>query len=45
MVVVEGEAQLLEVVFALGPAGRLTDLLHGRQEQADQDGDNGDHDE
>jgi hypothetical protein len=42
---VHGEANLLEVVFALGPGGGLADLLDGGQEQTDQDGDDGDDDE
>jgi hypothetical protein len=40
---VEGEPELLEVVLALGPGGGLADLLDGRQEQPDQDGNDGDH--
>src|SRR5262249_41896490 len=43
VVVVEGERQLLEVVLAAGPVGSLAHLLHGGQEQADEDGDDGDH--
>ena len=39
LVVVKGDAELLQVVLALGAGGGLADLLHGRQEQADQDGD------
>jgi hypothetical protein len=34
---------LLHVVFALGPAGRLTRRLHGREEQCDEDRDDRDH--
>ena len=33
---------LLHLVLALHPRGRLADLLHGGEEQADQDGDDGD---
>src|SRR2546421_30440 len=43
MVVVEGQADLLQVVLALGAGGRLAHLLDGGQEQADEDGDDGDH--
>jgi hypothetical protein len=40
---VKGQSALLEIVGALGPGGRLTDLLHGRQRQSDEDRDDGDH--
>ena len=40
-----GQAELLEVVGALGATGRLAGRLHGGEEQRDQDGDDGDHDE
>jgi hypothetical protein len=40
---VGGQRDLLEVVHALGPAGRLADFLHRGQQQADEDGDDGDH--
>ena len=43
VIVVHRQADLLEVVDALGPAGRLAGRLHGRQEQGDQHGDDGDH--
>src|SRR5262249_43094164 len=43
VVVVAGQAELLKVVGALGARRRLADLLDGRQEQADEDGDDGDH--
>ena len=39
------QAELLEVVDALGAAGRLAGRLDGRQQQRDQDGDDGDDDE
>jgi hypothetical protein len=42
VVVVHRQADLLQVVGALHPVGRLPDLLHGRQEQPDQDRDDGD---
>jgi hypothetical protein len=38
-----GQADLLEVVGTLHAGGRLADLLHGRQQQSDEDGDDGDH--
>ena len=41
----EGEADLLEVVGAAGAGGGLAHLLHGRQQEADQDGDDRDDDE
>ena len=44
-VVGEGQADLLEVVGALGPAGRLTRRLHRGQQQRDQDRDDGDDDQ
>ena len=43
MVVVHGQADLLEVVDALGTPGGLAGRLHGGQQQRDQDGDDGDH--
>jgi len=42
---VQGQADLLEVVAALHPVGGLADLLHRGQQEADEDGDNGDDDE
>ena len=45
VIAVGGQADLLEVVGALDPAGGLADLLHRRQQQADQDGDDGDDDQ
>ena len=41
--VVQGDAELLQVVDALRAAGRLARRLHGRQQQGDQDGDDRDH--
>jgi hypothetical protein len=41
--VLDRDAQLLEVVAALHARGSLADFLHGGQEQADEDGDDGDH--
>src|SRR5262249_34389531 len=43
--VVQGQGDLLEVVLALHEAGGLTDLLHRRQQEADEDGDDGDDDQ
>src|SRR5437870_1273991 len=40
--VLKGDGQLTKIAHALRARGRLTHLLHGRQEQADQDGDDGD---
>src|SRR5262249_38771335 len=37
MVVVQGQADLLEVIAAAHAVGGLPDLLHGRQQQGDQD--------
>jgi len=45
VVVLKGEADLLEVVGALHSGGGFTHLLDGGEQQADQDGDDGDHDE
>ncbi len=45
MIVVQGQAHLLEIVLALGAAGRLARLLHSRQQQGNQDRDDRDHDE
>ncbi len=41
--VVGRQAELLEVVGTLGPVGGLAHLLHGRQQQGNQDADNGNH--
>src|SRR5262249_34416472 len=41
--VVQGQAQLLEVVGTLHTAGRLAHLLDGGEQEADEDGDDGDH--
>src|SRR5205085_10564004 len=43
--IMQGQPKLLERARALGPGGGLSQLLHGRQEQADEDGDDGDDDE
>jgi N-methylhydantoinase A len=45
LVVVNRQSDLLQVVAALHPRGRGADLLHRRQEQADEDRDNRDDDE
>src|SRR5262249_6107421 len=42
VVIVHGQADLFEVVGAVHAGGRLADLLRRRQEQAKQDGDDGD---
>src|SRR5437867_1778529 len=43
--VVDAQADLLEVVAALDPPGRLATLLYGGQQQRHEDADDGDHDE
>ena len=43
LVVVQSQADLLQVVGALGAAGGLAGRLHGGKQQRDQDGDDGDH--
>ena len=45
VVVVQRQANLFEIVLALRPPRRLTSLLHGRQQQRNQDSNNRDHDE
>ena len=45
VVVMDREAQLFEVVFALSPARSFSSLLNCWQQQGDQDGNDGDHDE
>ncbi len=40
-----GQGELLEVVDALGTAGRLAGSLHGGQQECDQDRDDRDHDQ
>ena len=41
--VVQGQAELLQVVLALDATGGFAHLLHRGQQQPDQDGDNADH--
>jgi hypothetical protein len=41
--VVDRQSKLFQVVETLGSTSRLADHLHGRQQQADQDPDNGDY--
>src|SRR5262249_42642937 len=45
LVIVEGQADLLEVVDAGGAPGRLAGGLDGRQQECDQHRDDGDHDQ
>jgi hypothetical protein len=45
VVVLQAEAQLLQVIDALIPPGGLAGGLHGREQQGDQYGDDGDHDQ
>ncbi len=42
VVMVQGQAELLEVILAAGPVGRLADHLHGRDQQADEHAEDGD---
>ncbi len=42
VIVVQGQSDLLEVVFALRPASRLASRLHGWHKQRDENGDDGD---
>jgi hypothetical protein len=42
---VHANGQLMQVIPALRAAGRLAGVLHGRQEQSDEDRDDGDHDQ
>ena len=44
-IVVQGNAQLLQIVFALTSSSRLACLLHCGKQQGDQNGDNCDHDQ
>ena len=43
VIILGGQADLLEIVRALGTSGGLAGRLHGRQQQRDQHGDDGDH--
>ena len=45
MVIVQGDAQLLQIVSALGAASRFPGRLHSGQQQRDQDGDDRNHDQ
>jgi hypothetical protein len=45
MVVVQRKANLLEVVKTLDAVGGFSDLLHGRDQEPNQDGDDGNHHE
>ena len=44
-VIVDGQAELLEVVLALGSPGGLAGLLNGGEQEGDQDRDDGDDDQ
>jgi hypothetical protein len=37
----EGQAHLMQIVLAFEPVGRFANLLHGRQQQTNQDADDG----
>ncbi len=41
----DGDGELLQVVDRLRACGRSANLLDGRQQQTNQDGDDGDHDQ
>ena len=41
----EGQSNLLEIVNALNPPGRLAGRLHGRQQEGDQHGNDRDDDQ
>jgi hypothetical protein len=43
--IVNAQPDLLQMVLATRPAGRLAGLLDSRQEHADEDADDGDHHE
>ena len=45
MIIVQPEADLLQIVSALNPSGRLTGRLDGGQQQGDQDRDDRDDDQ
>jgi hypothetical protein len=45
VVTVSRQGELLEIVLALGSAGGLAHLLHGRQQQTDEHRNNGNHDQ
>ena len=45
LVIVDGEADLREIVGAARAAGRLAGRLHGRQQQGDEHANDGDHHE
>ena len=42
LVIRDRQPELLEIIRTLGAAGRLAGRLHGRQEQCDENGDDGD---
>jgi hypothetical protein len=44
-IILDGQADLLEIIGALGAAGRLAGGLHGGQQEGDQDADDRDHDQ
>ena len=43
VVIVQRDAELFQIIAAFHPVGGLTNLLDGGQQEADQDGDDGDH--
>ena len=45
MIPVKGQGKLPEMALTFRPSCCLTDLLNGREQQTDQDGDDGDDDE
>ena len=42
VIIMHGQDNLMEIVLAAHAVGRFADLLHGRQQQPDQNGNNGD---
>jgi hypothetical protein len=45
MMIVQGDANLMQIVFATGAARGFAGGLHGRQKERDQDADDGDDDQ
>ena len=43
VIVVQRDADLFQIAFALSPSGGFTGLLYGRKQKRDEDGDDRDH--